>query len=72
MTFTQHRQITTDLRGPFVLTKVPRALAEKQTRKTYRCGFTAVAALRNLKLDPKRYWGADVADANGVIVAELE
>ena len=29
-------------------------------------------ALRALKLNPETYYGADVCDANGTIVAELE
>lgn len=72
MTFTQRQPITTALKGPFILTKVPSDLKRHSTRKRFACGYKALAALKSLKLDAARYYGADVCDSNGVLVAELE
>jgi len=72
MTFKQHQQITDKLRGPFWLSKVPVSLKRKTVRKSFRCGYKAVEALRKLKLDRADWYGADVADSNGTVVAELE
>lgn len=72
MTFKQLLPITTKLRGPFMLTKIPVSLAAKCTRKRFACGYKAVAELRSLKLNPAKYYGAEVSDDTGAIVAELE
>lgn len=72
MVFRQHKPITTELKGPFTLTKIPIALDRKCTRKKIACGYRAVSELQKLKLDPTKYYGAEVSDDNGTIVAELE
>jgi hypothetical protein len=73
MKFIQKVHITTALRGPFILTKVPISLKEKISRKKFSCGYKAMAELQKLtNLDPKRYYGADVVDSRGLVVAEVE
>ena len=75
MTFKQLLPITTELKSPFVLTKVPISTflaRRKSVRKRFKCGYKAVAELKALKLNPAMWTGADVADANGRMVAELE
>lgn len=71
MTFTQILPITAALKAPFWLTKVPVGLSRKCSRKKISCGYRAVAELKALKLDPAKYYGADVADSRGTIVAEV-
>ena len=72
MKLTIKHQITTALVSPFILTKVPIALSRKSIRSKFRCGYKALTELSTLKLDPTKYYGADVCDSNGVTVAELE
>lgn len=72
MKLTVKHQIDHTLASPFVLTKVPISLNRKSIRKKFTCGYRALAELSRLKLDPAKYYGADVADSNGVLVAELE
>ena len=72
MQFKQLVSITTALKSPFTLTKVAISLAKPCTRKRFVCGYKAVEALRTMKLNPETFYGADVTDDNGVVVAELE
>ncbi len=76
----QKHEITGALKGPFVLTKVPKVLRTadgkflKCPRKRYGCVYLALRDLEKLAktLSAERYYGADVVDQNGVVVAEVE
>lgn len=72
MTFKQLLPITTDLKSPFTLTVVPIAFRPKCKRTKFKCGYRALQSLKDLKLNPAKYYGADVCDAEGRTVAELE
>jgi len=72
MKFKQLLPITTKLQSPFYLKKVFIAMDKKSTRKSFRCGYRAVAELQKLNLDPKKYYGAEVYDSRGTLIAEVE
>ena len=58
--------------GPFFLVKIPKSLSKKITRKKFGCPLKAIEALRGLSLDPDVYYGAEVINNDGQILAEVE
>ena len=72
MTYTQKLPITTLLKSPYVVTIAPISSKTKCKRKTFKCGYAACQYLKDQKLDPIKFYGGDVADNTGKIVAELE
>ncbi|MFO0919673.1 MAG: hypothetical protein U0872_15350 [Planctomycetaceae bacterium] len=72
MRFTQHHEITKSMKKPFTLIVVPRSIEEKCRRTKFASGQQALQKLRAMKLDASRFYGAEIVDSNGLVIAELE